>query len=166
MKSFIANVKSPVGTWSVVGTDDGVTHIHLPQDELTASKGVAPKPVADAVQQLKEYFAGSRRTFKVKLAASPATAFQNDVWGALRKIPYGQVRTYGEVANAVNRPRADRAVGNANHANPWPIVVPCHRVVGSDGLGGYGGGEHAEGSLLWLGGGDFRLRPKSAGAER
>jgi methylated-DNA-[protein]-cysteine S-methyltransferase len=150
MKSFIANVKSPVGTWSVVGTEDGVTHIHLPQDELTPSRGVAPKPVADAVQQLKEYFAGSRRTFKVKLAASPATAFQNDVWGALRKIPYGQVRTYGEVADAVNRPRAHRAVGNANHANPWPIVVPCHRVVGSVGLGGYGGGDQVKRYLLDL----------------
>jgi methylated-DNA-[protein]-cysteine S-methyltransferase len=150
MKSFIANVKSPVGTWSVVGTDDGVTHVHLPHDALTPSKGSAPKPVADAVQQLKEYFAGSRRTFTVKLAAAPATAFQNDVWGALRKIPYGQVRTYGEVADAVRRPRAQRAVGNANHANPWPIVVPCHRVVSSVGLGGYGGGDHVKRYLLGL----------------
>src|SRR5579862_6387535 len=116
MKTFVANVKSPVGVWSVVGTDEGVTHIHLPQDELTASKGTAPKPVADAVTQLKEYFAGTRRTFKVKLAPSSATPFQHDVWRALRKIPYGQVRTYGEVAEAVDRPRAHRAVGNANHA--------------------------------------------------
>src|ERR1700722_11370700 len=150
MKSFIANVKSPVGTWSVVGNDDGVTHIHLPQDELTAPKGVAPKPVADAVQQLKEYFAGSRRTFKVKLAPSAATAFQNDVWGALRKIPYGQVRTYGEVADAVDRPQAHRAVGTANHANPCPLVVPCHRVVASVGLGGYGGGDQVKRYLLDL----------------
>src|ERR1700691_3489707 len=150
MKTFIANVKSPVGTWSVVGTDEGVTHIHLPQDELIASKGVAPKPVADTVKQLKEYFSGTRRTFKVKLAKSPATDFQNDVWGALRKIPYGQVRTYGEVADAVDRPRAHRAVGNANHANPWPIVVPCHRVVGSDGLAGYGGGDPSKPHLLGL----------------
>ena len=150
MKTFIANVKSPVGVWSIVGTDDGVTHIHLPQDAMTASKGEPPKPVADAVQQLKEYFAGTRRTFKVKLAASPATAFQSDVWDALRKIPYGQVRTYGEVADAVERPRAHRAVGNANHANPWPIVVPCHRVVGSGGLGGYGGGENVKRYLLEL----------------
>ncbi|MGB8197727.1 MAG: methylated-DNA--[protein]-cysteine S-methyltransferase [Acidimicrobiales bacterium] len=150
MQSFVANVKSPVGTWSVVGSDDGVTHIHLPHDELTASRGVAPKPVADAVQQLEEYFAGSRRTFKVKLAPSPATAFQLDVWAALRRIPYGQVRTYGEVAEAVNRPRAHRAVGNANHANPWPIVIPCHRVVASAGLGGYGGGDKVKRYLLDL----------------
>jgi methylated-DNA-[protein]-cysteine S-methyltransferase len=150
MKIFVANVKSPVGVWSVVGTDEGVTHIHLPQDELTPSKGSAPKPVADAVAQLKEYFSGSRRTFKVKLAPSVATPFQNDVFDALRKIPYGQVRTYGEVADAVDRPRAHRAVGNANHANPWPIVVPCHRVVASTGLGGYGGGDTVKRYLLDL----------------
>ncbi|HUZ40452.1 MAG TPA: methylated-DNA--[protein]-cysteine S-methyltransferase [Acidimicrobiales bacterium] len=150
MKTFIANVKSPVGMWSVVGTDEGVTHIHLPQDELTASKGAMPKPVADTVTQLKEYFAGSRRTFKVILAPSPATSFQRDVWAALRRIPYGQVRTYGEVADEIDRPRAHRAVGNANHANPWPIVVPCHRVVASSGLGGYGGGDRVKRYLLDL----------------
>ena len=150
MGTFVANVKSPVGVWSVVGSESGVTHIHLPHDELVASKGQPPTPVADAVQQLKEYFAGSRRSFKVKLASSPATAFQNDVWAALRKIPYGQVRTYAEVADAVERPRAHRAVGNANHANPWPIVVPCHRVVASAGLGGYGGGDHVKRYLLGL----------------
>ena len=150
MKSFIANVKSPVGVWSVVGSDEGVTHIHLPQDEMTASKGTAPKPVADAVEQLREYFAGTRRSFKVKLAPSRATDFQSDVWEALRRIPYGQVRTYGEVADAVRRPRAHRAVGNANHANPWPIVVPCHRVVSTEGLGGYGGGDQVKRYLLDL----------------
>ncbi len=150
MKPFVANVKSPVGVWSVVGSDEGVTHIHLPQDEMTASKGTAPKPVADAAEQLREYFSGSRRTFKVKLAPSPATDFQSDVWEALRRIPYGQVRTYAEVAGAVDRPRAHRAVGNANHANPWPIVIPCHRVVSSVGLGGYGGGEDVKRYLLEL----------------
>jgi methylated-DNA-[protein]-cysteine S-methyltransferase len=148
MKSFIANVKSPVGVWSVVGSDEGVTHIHLPHDEMTASKGTAPKPVADAALQLKEYFAGTRRTFKVKLAPSPATEFQSEVWEALRRIPYGQVRTYGEVAEAAGRPRAHRAVGNANHVNPWPIVVPCHRVVSTGGLGGYGGGDQVKRYLL------------------
>jgi methylated-DNA-[protein]-cysteine S-methyltransferase len=150
MKSFVANVKSPVGVWSVVGSEEGVTHIHLPQDEMTASKGTPPQPVVETVQQLREYFAGTRRTFKVKLAAPLATEFQHDVWGALRKIPYGQVRTYGEVADAVNRPRAHRAVGNANHANPWPIVVPCHRVVSAGGLGGYGGGDTVKRYLLDL----------------
>jgi methylated-DNA-[protein]-cysteine S-methyltransferase len=150
MKPFISNVKSPVGVWSVVGTSEGVLRIHLPQDELTASKGQAPTPVAEAVRQLKEYFAGTRRAFQVRLSPSPATDFQRDVWGALQKIPYGQVRTYGEVADSVRRPRAHRAVGNANHANPWPIVVPCHRVVASGGLGGYGGGDQVKRYLLDL----------------
>jgi O-6-methylguanine DNA methyltransferase len=150
MESFVVNVKSPVGVWSVLGTDDGVEHIHLPHDRLPPSKGVAPKPVADAAQQLEEYFAGTRRTFKVKLSDFPATSFQSDVWKALRAISYGQVRTYGDVADAVNRPRAHRAVGNANHANPWPIVVPCHRVVASGGLGGYGGGDQVKRYLLDL----------------
>src|SRR5665213_2506954 len=126
MKTLTAQVESTDGHPRGVGTEEGVTHIHLPQDILPASKDEAPKPVADAVQQLREYFAGSRRTFKVKLSPSPATDSQRDVWGALRKIPYGHVRTYGEVADSVDRPRAHRAVGNANHANPWPIVVPCH----------------------------------------
>ncbi len=150
MQSFVANVKSPVGVWSVVGTDDGVTHIHLPHEALPASQGVAPTPVADAARQLQEYFAGSRKSFKVKLAPFPATDFQHAVWGALRTIPYGQVRTYGEVAEAVDRPRAHRAVGNANHVNPWPIVVPCHRVVATGGLGGYGGGDQVKRYLLDL----------------
>jgi methylated-DNA-[protein]-cysteine S-methyltransferase len=150
MKSFVVNVKSPVGVWSVQGTDDGVQHIHLPLDKLPASKGVAPKPVADAAAQLEEYFAGTRKTFKVNLTDCPATAFQSDVWKALRAIPYGQVRTYGEVADAAGRPRAHRAVGNANHANPWPIVVPCHRVVSTEGLGGYGGGDQVKRYLLDL----------------
>jgi len=150
MKPFVANVRSPVGVWSVVGSAEGVTHIHLPQDQLRASKGDVPRPVADAVRQLQEYFAGSRRAFTLKLCAWDATDFQRDVWGALRTIPYGQVRTYGEVADSVGRPRAHRAVGNANHANPWPIVVPCHRVVAAGALGGYGGGADVKRYLLGL----------------
>jgi len=148
MKSFVANVRSPVGVWSIEGTEEGVLHIHLPHDALRASKGAAPGPVAKAAQQLTEYFDGARRTFTVKLATTPSTVFQHDVWDALRKIPFGQVRTYGEVAASVNRPRAHRAVGNANHANPWPVVVPCHRVVATNGLGGYGGGDAVKRYLL------------------
>lgn len=150
MQTFVVNVKSPVGVWSIEGTDDGILHIHLPHAALRASKGPAPAPVAGAALQLEEYFAGNRRTFNVKLATSTSTPFQHDVWDALRSIPYGQVRTYGEVAAWVNRPRAQRAVGNANHANPWPVVVPCHRVVATNGLGGYGGGDRVKRYLLGL----------------
>jgi O-6-methylguanine DNA methyltransferase len=86
----------------------------------------------------------------VKLRDVEATPFQHEVWSALCDIPFGEVRTYAEVAGAVGRPRAARAVGNANHANPWPIIVPCHRVVAATGLGGYGGGERVKRYLLGL----------------
>src|SRR5664280_2433476 len=114
MKSFVVNVKSPVGVWSVLGTDEGVQHIHLPHDELPSSKGVAPKPVADAAHQLEEYFAGTRRTFKVTLSEFPATSFQSDVWNALRAIPYGQVRTYGEAPQGGNDPAPLRRAATPN----------------------------------------------------
>jgi methylated-DNA-[protein]-cysteine S-methyltransferase len=150
MKTFVTNVKSPVGLWSIEGTDGGVTRIYLPHEKRTASRGVAPAPVAEAATQLEEYFAGTRQSFDVHLAPAPSTSFQHDVWEALQSIPYGQVRTYGDIAESVNRPRAHRAVGNANHANPWPIVVPCHRVVATNGLGGYGGGDKVKRYLLGI----------------
>lgn len=150
MEPFIANVASRAGTWGVEGTNEGVTTIYLPNEKKRASRGTPPAVVADAVGQLEEYFKGTRRTFSVKLAPTKATPFQRDVWRALRRIPFGQVQTYGEVAMATNRPRAHRAVGNANHANPWPIIVPCHRVVASTGLGGYGGGDKVKRFLLEL----------------
>ena len=150
MKSFVALVKSPIGSWAVEGTDQGITKIYMPGERRTLSKGTAPSPVAQGTLQLEEYFRGGRRRFDLTLAEVPATSFQRDVWNALRDIPYGQVRTYGDVARATNRPRGARAVGNANHANPWPIVVPCHRVVSSTCLGGYGGGEALKRFLLDL----------------
>jgi methylated-DNA-[protein]-cysteine S-methyltransferase len=106
--------------------------------------------VKDAATQLEQFFAGERRDFHVQLSPVAATEFQHDVWHALEGIPYGQVRTYSQVASAVKRPRAMRAVGNANHANPWPVIVPCHRVVAKGGLGGYGGGENVKRFLLEL----------------
>jgi len=101
---------------------------------------VTAQAVADAVEQLKEYFSGSRRTFKVQLAASPATDFQHDVWGALRKIPTGSPHLR-EVANAVIAHARTRAVGKRESRPTRADRVPCHRVVSSDGLGGYGGGD-------------------------
>lgn len=145
------NVDSPVGTWGVEGDEVGITHIYLPNEKRRASKGPAPKPVAEGARQLEEFFAGKRKGFRLALHEVNATQFQRDVWKALEKIPYGEVRTYAEVASSVHRPRASRAVGNANHANPWPVVVPCHRVVASGGgLGGYGGGDKVKRFLLKL----------------
>jgi methylated-DNA-[protein]-cysteine S-methyltransferase len=98
--------------------------------------------------QLAEYFAGARREFDLRLAPE-GTPFERSVWEELRRIPFGETRSYGEIAQAIGRPGAARAVGRANGANPIPIVVPCHRVIGSDGsLTGFGGGLEAKSRLL------------------
>ena len=93
-----------------------------------------------AQRELEEYFAGRRTSFSVPLSIQ-GTEFQQRVWRALQEIPYGQTLTYGEIARRIGRPKAGRAVGMANHCNPIPIIVPCHRVVGANGrLTGYAGG--------------------------
>lgn len=150
MQNFRVNVTSPVGTWGVEGHDAGVARILMPTERGRASSGRAPSCVAEAAAQLEEYFGGSRRDFDVQFAEVESTSFQRDIWSTLIAIPYGEVRTYAQVAASVRRPRAARAVGNANHANPWPIIVPCHRVVAATGLGGYGGGVDVKRYLLDL----------------
>ena len=93
-----------------------------------------------AVQQIGEYFAGTRKSFTVPLHA-PGSAFQQRVWTALREIPFGEIRSYGDIASAIGEPKAMRAVGTANGMNRLAILIPCHRVIGADGaLTGYGGG--------------------------
>jgi methylated-DNA-[protein]-cysteine S-methyltransferase len=107
-----------------------------------------PARTAGLRRQLAEYFAGERRDFDLRLAPE-GTPFERSVWDELRKIPFGETRSYGEIAQAIGRPGAARAVGRANGANPIPIVVPCHRVIGSDGsLTGFGGGLEAKSRLL------------------
>jgi len=101
-------------------------------------------------KQLEEYFAGKRKTFDLPLAPR-GTDFQQRVWKALQEIPYGETRTYGEIAAAVGNPKAARAVGMANNRNPIGIIVPCHRVVGANGkLVGYAGGMEKKEWLLEL----------------
>ena len=109
-------------------------------------------------EQLDGYFAGRRQRFDLPLAPS-GTAFQRKVLAALQAIPYGETRSYKEVAAAIGKPRAVRAVGAANGRNPIPIIIPCHRVIGSDGsLTGFGGGLAAKRALLALEG---NARPAS-----
>jgi methylated-DNA-[protein]-cysteine S-methyltransferase len=132
----------------VEGDDEFVRHIYVPSGGLRATTTSA-NAVSQCVTQLEEYFAGTRRSFSVSLAPA-GTAFQNDVWRALHDIPYGDTRTYADIAEAIGRPLAMRAVGNANGANPYAIVVPCHRVVARGGLGGYGGGLACKIGLLEL----------------
>ncbi|MDQ3283510.1 MAG: methylated-DNA--[protein]-cysteine S-methyltransferase [Acidobacteriota bacterium] len=112
---------------------------------------VEPNPRAAAVlTQLREYFAGRRKTFDIELAPR-GTAFQLAVWEALTKVPYGETVTYAELARRIGKPSAVRAVGAANGANPIPVIVPCHRVIGSNGtLTGYGGGIERKQWLLAL----------------
>jgi methylated-DNA-[protein]-cysteine S-methyltransferase len=99
-----------------------------------------PDCVKEGIRQLDEYFKGSRKSFSLKLLPQ-GTSFQKLVWRQLKRIPYGKAVSYGDVARAVGKPHAYRAVGNANNKNPIAIVIPCHRVIGSDGkLVGYGSG--------------------------
>lgn len=103
-----------------------------------------------AAGQLREYFAGKREKFDLPLAPV-GTPFQQRVWNALMEIPYGQTRSYGEIARTVGNPKASRAVGMANNRNPVAIVIPCHRVIGSNGkLTGYAGGLELKDALLHL----------------
>ncbi|HOW86045.1 MAG TPA: methylated-DNA--[protein]-cysteine S-methyltransferase [Candidatus Aminicenantes bacterium] len=142
--AFRAYYESPIGTIEIIGADAGVSGLNFVdiKEEKTARRlgGRPPVPVADALAQLDGYFRGDRRAFTVKLDLR-GTDFQRMVWSRLLLIEYGRTTTYGALAAAVGRPAATRAVGGANHSNPVSIIVPCHRVVGSDGrLTGYGGG--------------------------
>ena len=124
----------------------------------TGAKARGPEPgwerndavFREPVRQLQEYFAGTRRTFELDLAPS-GTPFQRLVLGALSAIPYGETRSYADIAREIGRPRAARAVGAANGRNPLPIVIPCHRVIGRDrSLTGFGGGLPTKRYLLDL----------------
>lgn len=121
-------------------------------------------PFAAAIRQLDEYSAGQRRDFDLALDLQ-GTPFQLQVWRALRAIPYGRTISYGELAARIGQPGGSRAVGAANHANPLPIVVPCHRVIGADGsMTGFGGGIGIKRRLLQfevdqVEPGEFRLEP-------
>jgi methylated-DNA-[protein]-cysteine S-methyltransferase len=147
-------VQSPIGDLVISGDDDAVTEVLLPVSALGVSVPEArrprPGPVLDAARQFAEYFAGKRRDFDVALSVS-GTEFQEQVWLTLAEIPYGETISYAELARWVGRPQAFRAVGQANGANPIPIILPCHRVIAADGtIGGYGGGLPAKRQLLDL----------------
>ena len=150
MELSFASVTCAVGTWTLEGDERGVTRVYMPHERPSRETRSVHDTVANAARQLQEYFEGSRTDFEVTLADTSGTEFQHDVWRVLQTLPYGSVATYAEVAELMGRPRAARAVGNANHANPWPVFVPCHRVVASHGVGGYGGGEGVKRWLLAL----------------
>lgn len=147
-------IESPIGRLLLAGTRHSLLRI-----EFTKGKGTrGPRPewredrsgFADTVAQLSEYLAGRRREFDLPLDPV-GTEFQQRTWSALRRIPYGATASYGDIARAIGKPTAVRAVGAANGRNPLPIVIPCHRVIGSDGrLTGFGGGTDVKRALLQI----------------
>ena len=141
---------SPFGPLCLAQEGDALAAVNFCAP-LIGEEVPCPTPLlAEARRQLEEYFAGSRRVFDLPLAPE-GTAFQRAVWEALQAIPYGETRTYGQIAAAVGRPKASRAVGGACHCNPIGIIIPCHRVVGSSGrLTGYAGGLDRKAALLAL----------------
>ncbi len=142
---------TPVGPLTVTASDEAVTAIRFgASGPAFDGPGELPPLLKRAVGELREYFAGTRREFTLPLSAA-GTPFQQTVWAALREIPYGETRTYGEIAAQIGRPKACRAVGMANNRNPIAIVVPCHRVVGASGaLVGYAAGLSVKEKLLRL----------------
>ena len=148
-------LESPLGRLRAFATDQGLRALLLPKNDVESYR-LDPKPVerpdhptfARLARQLDEYFAGSRRPFDLPLDLV-GTEFQRLAWNALQTIPYGATRSYSQQAIAIDRPKAVRAIGAANGRNPMSIVVPCHRVVGTDGsLTGYAGGIDVKRFLL------------------
>ena len=141
-------IASPVGPLAVETGGDAITAVtfHARGPISRHITGIA----AEAQRQLDEYFSGRLTAFDLPLSPN-GTAFQRDVWNALLKIPYGETTSYGQLARTIGRPAAVRAVGAANGQNPIPIIIPCHRVIGSDGrLVGFGGGLNVKRFLLGL----------------
>jgi methylated-DNA-[protein]-cysteine S-methyltransferase len=150
--NYSKKITSPIGDLFLVATDDALIALDNVSNDLykKAQKKDNHKILKIAEQQLNEYFKGSRKDFDLPLAPA-GTEFQQKAWKALMKIPYGKVWSYGEQATFLKNPKASRAVGGANGKNPLPIIIPCHRVIGSTGkLTGYSGGMKMKVALLKL----------------
>jgi O-6-methylguanine DNA methyltransferase len=158
----LREVSSPIGVLRLAATSTGLVRLAFPRERGLGFQGWLERhlpdaspvdwvPVLDKVAaELEEYFSGRRRVFETPLDLR-GTPFQRAVWEELLRVPYGEVRSYGEVARVLGRPRAARAVGAAVGANPIPLLVPCHRIIERDGrLGGFGGGLPAKRELLAL----------------
>ncbi len=149
-----AVISSPVGPLTLLAVDGKLAGLYMSEQRYPPAPGLFGEPdpgsFADAAGQLAGYFDGTRTSFDLPLAPN-GTAFQVRVWTALQSVPFGATISYGQLADRIGRPSAARAVGMANGRNPISIIVPCHRVVGSDGsLTGYGGGLERKRYLLAL----------------
>lgn len=130
-------ISTPIGDITVTADDFAITRVDF---GATQVDGVETPVLAEAARQFREYFSGERREFDLPIRFC-GTQFQNAVWAAMRDIPLGETRTYAWLAGRTGNPKAARAAGGASHANPLPIIIPCHRVIGANGaLTGFGGG--------------------------
>ena len=150
MQSFW-RYETPIGLLGICEADGQITHILFEHEEDAAGYTSLETPVLrEAAAQLAAYFAGTRTAFDLPLSLC-GTPFQTSVWTALTQIPFGQTRTYKDIATQIGNEKAPRAVGMANNRNKIPIVIPCHRVIGSNGkLVGYAGGMDTKKALLEL----------------
>jgi O-6-methylguanine DNA methyltransferase len=151
---YYSRMKSPVGTLLLAATETGLYRVQFDPTVTWSHSGQAwiesADKLAPCAEQLNRYFQGELRDFSLPLDLR-GTGFQIRCWEALRRIPYGATCSYGQIAREVGSPRAFRAVGQANHNNPIAIIIPCHRVIGSNGtLTGYGGGLSVKEKLLLL----------------
>jgi len=138
-----------IGRIGIVENDNSIIEVYFDKEvELHDAKEKETPILKEAGKQLQEYFQGNRKTFDLPFAPI-GTEFQIKVWKALQTIPYGETRSYGEIAKSIGNPKAARAIGMANNKNPIAIFIPCHRVIGANGkLVGYGGGLHIKECLL------------------
>ncbi len=148
MKFYQSILKIDLGIITITFSQEGLHTIHLNEDNENVVFELSKNN--EYLTQLKEYFAGNRKQFDIPLILI-GTPFQTKVWEYIQQIPYGETQTYSDVAQEIGHPNSSRAVGNALHVNPIPIVVPCHRVIRSDGgLGGFGLGIDIKQKLLDL----------------
>ncbi len=147
---YYSRGSSPVGLLLLAVSERGLVALEFGRGKIPAAWVESKEKIVSCARQLEEYFAGRRRRFDLPLDLQ-GTDFQKRCWQELLKIPYGETRSYADIARAIGNPAAVRAVGLANGRNPIAIIVPCHRVIGSDGsLTGYGGGLETKRKLLEL----------------
>lgn len=142
MNTVTTCYQSPIGQLVVSGTEKGILSVRFNDNSLSASQNTSiPYCMQEAIEQLHEYFCHQREEFDLKLNLSQGTHFQQRVWEILKEIPWGETRSYAQIAHLIGQPLAVRAVGAANANNPFLIILPCHRIIGSSGiLTGYAGG--------------------------
>jgi methylated-DNA-[protein]-cysteine S-methyltransferase len=147
---YVTRLTTPVGEMWLVQEGEALVALRLPGEAAPEGELRETPLLKEAAAQIKDYFAGLRATFDLPLKPE-GTEFRKAVWDALQKIPAGKTASYGEIARTIGKPKASRAVGSANHFNPLPLIIPCHRVIGSGGnMVGYGGGLELKRKLLDL----------------